>query len=323
MRRAPALTLTLCASLFGLAACGDDAASGGSSSTSSGGGGATGSGGERGDGGGVAGGGGPGGGSAGSGGAGGGGPNVSPGCLGGAGLTEGEHTFQLEGLERRYVLRLPEGYSAAVPWPVVLALHGNGGSADYWDVTSGERNIREVLKSDAVLIIAEAIGGNWRDYAADPSTWPARLEQELAYFEEVLSQARNELCLNEDAIFAMGFSGGGSFSGVLGCRRPDIRAIAVGGSVIYFDPADCVHTPAAWITIGTEELAPEREAFRDFFRERAMCSETSMPTPPEPCVAYDGCGGATPVHYCQHPDGHIWPDFGSEAMWGFFSSFVE
>jgi hypothetical protein len=62
MRRAPALTLTLCASLFGLAACGDDAASGGSSSTSSGGGGATGSGGERGDGGGVAGGGGPGGG---------------------------------------------------------------------------------------------------------------------------------------------------------------------------------------------------------------------------------------------------------------------
>jgi hypothetical protein len=129
--------------------------------------------------------------------------------------------------------------------------------------------------------------------------------------------------VNEAAIFSMGFSGGGSFSGVLGCRRPDIRAIAVGGSVIYFDEADCIHTPAAWITIGEMELTADREAFRDFFRDRAMCSETSMSTEPAPCTAYDGCGSDTPVHYCQHPDGHIWPDFGSEAMWGFFSSFVE
>lgn len=258
----------------------------------------------------------------GAGGEGGSGPTTSPGCTTGTGLAEGEHTFELDGLARRYILRLPENYSPDVPWPVVLALHGNGGSVDYWDATSGPQNIREVLKNDAVLIVAEAIEGNWRDYEASPDTWPARVEQELAYFEEVLEQARNELCVNEDAIFSMGFSGGGSFSGVLGCRRSDIRAIAVGGSVIYFDEAECINTPAAWITIGTEELTPEREAFRDFFRDRAMCSETSMATSPDPCVAYDGCESTTPVHYCQHPDGHIWPAFGSEAMWAFFSSFV-
>ena len=121
----------------------------------------------------------------------------------------------------------------------------------------------------------------------------------------------------------MGFSGGGSFSGVLGCRRTDIRAIAVGGSVIYFDPADCVGTPAAWITIGELELSAGREAYRDYFRDRAGCTESSMPTPPDPCVAYEGCGAGTPVHYCQHPGDHIWPDFASEAMWSFFSGFVE
>jgi polyhydroxybutyrate depolymerase len=174
-----------------------------------------------------------------------------------------------------------------------------------------------------VLIVAEAIEGNWRDYNADPSTWPERIQLELAYFEEVLSQAKNELCIDTSAIFSMGFSGGGSFSGVLGCMRDDIRAIAVGGSVIYFEEADCMHTPAAWITIGAGELEPAREEYRDFFRDRAGCEATSMPTPPDPCVAYDGCDAATPVHYCQHPDGHIWPDFGSEAMWGFFSTFVD
>ena len=101
------------------------------------------------------------------------------------------------------------------------------------------------------------------------------------------------------------------------------HTIAVGGSVIYFDEADCIHTPAAWITIGTQELEPAREEFRDFFRDLAECSPTAMPTEPSPCTAYDACASETPVHYCQHPDGHIWPDFGSEAMWAFFAQFVE
>jgi hypothetical protein len=251
------------------------------------------------------------------------GPVTSPGCIDGNGLAEGEHTFMLENLSRRYVLRLPSNYSQDVAWPLVLALHGNGGSVAYWDVTSGPRNIRGVLQDKAVLIIAEAIDGQWRDYNMPASTWPARLESELLYFEEVLTQAKNELCLNEEAIFSMGFSGGGSFSGVLGCRRTDIRAIAVGGSVIYFDEQNCVNTPAAWITIGQMELNAGREAFRDFFRDRAMCATTSMATAPPPCVAYDGCAADTPVHYCEHPDGHIWPDFGSAAMWDFFSTFVQ
>lgn len=251
------------------------------------------------------------------------GPVTSPGCVDGMGLADGEHTFMLDGLSRRFILRLPQGYAKDQAWPVVLALHGNGGSADYWDVTSGSRNIRGVLEDDAILIIAEAIEGNWRDYAMDPAAWPARIESELSYFEEVLTRAKTDLCIDEEAIFSMGFSGGGSFSGVLGCRRPDIRAIAVGGSVIYFDEADCVHTPAAWITIGEMELTAGREEFRDFFRDRASCEATTAATEPPPCVAYDGCDALIPVHYCEHPDGHIWPDFGSEAMWAFFQTFID
>lgn len=248
---------------------------------------------------------------------------TSAGCIDGAGLAEGEHTFMLEERERRYILRLPNGYDGSRAWPLVFALHGNGGSAGYWDSTSGDRNIRGVLEDEAILVVAEAIGGNWRDYDADRSTWPARIESELLYFEEILSQVRADLCIDDNEIFSMGFSGGGSFSGVLGCRRDDIRAIAVGGSVIYFDEENCVGTPAAWITIGTGELSDSREAYRDFFRDRAGCDSMSVDTEPAPCVAYEACESQTPVHYCQHPDGHIWPDFGSQAMWDFFAQFVD
>lgn len=250
------------------------------------------------------------------------GPPGSVGCTTGAGIAEGESTFELDGRTRRFVLHLPNGYTRDRAWPLIFALHGNGGSIDYWNQTSGSRNIRGAVEDDAILIVAEAIDGQWRDYSADSSTWPARIELELAYFDALVERMTTELCVDENAIFSMGFSGGGSFSGVLGCRREYIRAIAVGGSVIYFDEADCVSTPAAWITIGAEELTAGRAAFRDFFRDAAGCAATSASTEPPPCVAYEGCAEPTPVDYCQHDGGHVWPSFGTAASWAFFQRFV-
>ncbi len=241
----------------------------------------------------------------------------SVGCMDGQGLAEGEHRFAHEGMDRRFLVRLPSGYSRDRAWPLLFALHPNGSSADYWDVVDGDRNIRGELASEAILIVTEAIGGNWRDYDQPEASWPARLEVELGYFDEIFARATTDLCIDEEAVYSMGFSGGGSFSGVLGCRREYIDAFAAGGAVEYFDRAECVNSPPAWITIGTEELGPGREAFRDFFRDSAGCAATSMPTSPSPCVSYDGCNSEKPVHYCQHPAGHIWPDFGTASSWAF------
>jgi poly(3-hydroxybutyrate) depolymerase len=252
------------------------------------------------------------------------GPSIgSAGCMTGGGIEGVEQTFMLDGRERRYLLYLPSGYSQDRAWPLVFALHGNGGSTDYWNGTGGDRNIRGEVEDDAILVIAEAIDGQWRDYGMASDTWPARMELELAYFDAIVERATAELCVNEDAIFSMGFSGGGSFSGVLGCRREYIRAIASGGSVIYFDDADCVSAPAAWTTMGEEELSARGTSFRDYFRDAAGCDTTSEPTDPAPCIAYDGCDPAAPNHYCEHPANHIWPAFGTAAAWQFFGQFVD
>ena len=247
----------------------------------------------------------------------------SEGCTDGQGLAEGEHSFTLDGMERRYRIYLPTGYTRDTAWPLLLALHPNGSNIDYWDVTDGERDVRGEVAADAILVVTEAIGGNWRDYDQDPSTWAARLEIELMYFDQIVADVGNALCVNESQVFSMGFSGGGSFSGVLGCRRGYIRAFAGGGAVEYFDRADCVQAPPAWITIGELELAPGREDFRDYFRDSAGCDATSTAVEPSPCVAYDNCDSATPVQYCEHPGDHIWPNFGTAATWTFLKSFTE
>ena len=118
----------------------------------------------------------------------------------------------------------------------------------------------------------------------------------------------------------MGFSGGGSFSGVLACRRPDIRAFASGSGVAYYDPKDCVGTSAAWITVGADELIKARTDFRDFWVMRNKCQPMTTPTPPSNCQAY-ACPKEGPVHFCVHPGGHLWPDYGTDAAWTFFQQF--
>lgn len=252
------------------------------------------------------------------------GPLGSPGCVDGEMLETGEHTFTLDGMERRYLLYVPDGYAHDRSWPVVFALHGNGGSVSYWNGTGGDRNVRQAFGENAILVIAEAIDGNWRDYDMPAATWPARIQLELAYFDAIRDELRGAFCVNDDAIFSMGFSGGGSFSGVLGCQREWIRAIAVGGSVLYFDADDgCVNTPAAWITIGQMELNSGRTSFRDFFRGEASCESTGGDVTPSPCIEYDGCDAATPVHYCEHAGGHVWPSFGTDAAAIFFARLVE
>jgi polyhydroxybutyrate depolymerase len=248
-------------------------------------------------------------------------PAGSPGCTAAESLADGEQTLMLDGYDRRYILRLPQGYSTEKPWPLIFALHGNGGDPGYWDEMGGDRDIRTAFADEAIIVIPEAIDNQWRDYNADPSTWPERIELELNYFDTIYDAVRNQLCIDDENVFSMGFSGGGSFSGVLGCRRDYIRAIAVGGSVIYFEADQCVSTPAAWITIGDGELTAAREEFRDFFRDLAGCSATSTAGEPEGCVDYDGCTPNTPVTFCSHPADHVWPSIGTDATKAFFQRF--
>jgi polyhydroxybutyrate depolymerase len=243
----------------------------------------------------------------------------SAGCTSGGGLSEGEHTFMMDGYERRYIVRLPDGYSADQTWPLIFALHGNGGTPDYWDNESGDRDIRGAFADEAILILGHAIDNQWRNYD-DRDNWEQNISFELRYFDAIVEEATSELCIDEENIFSMGFSGGGSFSGLLGCRREYIRAISVGGSVIYFDTDDaCVNTPAAWITIGQGEQADGRSSYREFFRDLAGCDEADAPD--EGCVEYSSCAEDDPVIYCTHPAGHQWPDIATDATRDFFRQF--
>lgn len=236
----------------------------------------------------------------------------SVGCTSGKELAEGAATITVGGVVRKYTLRKPVGYTKDKAWPLVLALHPNGSNMAYFDATTGSRAMRPILRDKGLLVLPEARSGDWR----------GDLPTDLAYFEALLTLLKKELCIDTSRIFSMGFSGGGSFSGVLGCSRTDIRAIASGGAVIYFDKTKCVNKPAAWITIGDGEAIAARLEFRDFWRTRNACTTTTTVVPPAPtCVAYGCPDPKLPVQFCSHPGDHVWPSFGAQAAWLFFSKF--
>jgi polyhydroxybutyrate depolymerase len=240
---------------------------------------------------------------------------TTAGCGTSEGLPEGQATITVGGVNRTYILRLPAGYSAQRAWPLVLALHPNGGAGiGFWDATSGARSIRALARDKAVVVLPLALpaGGGF--------DWRGHLDADLAFFDALIQRLESKLCIDRARLFAMGFSGGGSFSGVLGCRRSDIRAFAAGSGVAYYDPKDCIGHPAAWLTVGADELIPARAAFRDDWVQRAGCQPMTTATPPASCLAYQ-CPAATPVHHCVHPGGHLWPDYGTQAAWDFFARF--
>src|SRR5688500_10694971 len=74
-----------------------------------------------------------------------GGGERSAGCAVMNGLPEGDSSLPVGGMNRSFRLRLPAGYPGGRAWPLVLALHPNGGSGiGYWDGSA--RNLREVVR---------------------------------------------------------------------------------------------------------------------------------------------------------------------------------
>ncbi|RZA24736.1 MAG: hypothetical protein EOP10_09015 [Proteobacteria bacterium] len=235
----------------------------------------------------------------------------SEGCGASNQLADGAIEFQQDKFKRKYIIRKPVGYAADKAWPLVLALHPNGSNTGFWDGTTGDRAIRKMFGDKAIIVVAQARAGDWR----------GDLPTELAYFETIMTNVKSKLCVDTKRIFSMGFSGGGSFSGVLGCMRKDIRAFASGGGVQYFDEKLCVGKPAAWITIGDEEAVPDRIAYREYWRKFNDCSEQKTKSEPATCSIYSCKNPDRLTEFCSHPGGHAWPSFGSEAAWTFFTRF--
>lgn len=253
-------------------------------------------------------------------------PAGSPGCgkPAASGVHAGQHVTAM-GKQRSFTLVVPDGYAPNAPYPVVFALHGNGGSGAS---VRAQIDLERQAQGRAIFVYPDGIGGGWDLDTDTPKN------RDVALFDAILLHVHGTLCVDERRIFLTGFSNGAYMANQLACRRGDrIRAVAThsGGGPYEnagrYDDQGHLLCPgkavAALVVHGLADngvLPSEGQKSIDHWAFANRCSTgTSRPTPPAPCVALSAC--YQPVVTCKVPGlGHaVWSE-GKKLTWSFFDS---
>ena len=262
-----------------------------------------------------------------SGGAGGTGPGSS-GCGMASPPADGMQTIDVAGMEREFIVAVPDGYDPNKPYKLVFAWHGLGGMASQIAGGFGRGGFYGLeSRADGSTIFVAGQGLDTSNAVGSGPGWDNMGGRDVAFTSAMLEWLRSSYCIDQERIFSVGMSYGGIMSNTVGCALgDDFRAIApmAGSGPLSFGGGTCTGQVAAWITHGNTDNVvsyASGERSRDHWVGVNNCESTSMPVGSNGCVAYGGCDDGHPVHWCEFDGGHTVPAFASEEVWAFFSQF--
>lgn len=235
--------------------------------------------------------------------------------------------------ERSYFVVAPqeEDYDPDKPLAVMFVLHGSNGTAtpghyNLDNAAGGEagKNTIYVHPQGIILEGFEGYGNGWNE---DCNGY------DMPFFDEMLAQVKSDFCVDENLIFAGGYSWGGDFASSLGCCRGDVvRAVIPtnSGEMNAGQTGTCSDEISAFrLSYSDDDNAYSDANFQSvlsFFREAHGCSDTFTDGPVPAgtqngvCKTYSGCD--KPVVECVYPGiGHRVPNGWGEDVWAFMSSF--
>ncbi len=249
-------------------------------------------------------------GSGGNGSGGGSGDTTSAGCDTERTLMNGRRTIQTGGMNREYILRVPDNYDNTKPYRLIMAYHWLNGNAS--QVANGGEGgstedpyygLWDLAENSTIFVAPEGIDvGWWNDDNRD-----------VIFTDDLLEALQEDLCIDKTRIFSTGFSFGGGMSYALACARADVfRGVAIyaGGQLSGCEggntPIAYFHAHGANDT--TLNISGGRQ-MRDRYVDVNGCTDQD---PPEPainsgqhtCTSYAGCSEGYPVRWCAHGGGH-------------------
>ena len=153
-----------------------------------------------------------------------------------------ERVVNVGGVQRRYRVHVPGGVlRAGEVVPVVFAAHYYGASAETMQKVTGFDDVA------AVVVYLQGVGDAW----APAPYAEVSGEDDLSYFDAVLSEVRQEFVVEPSKTFVAGFSNGGGFAMFLRCQRPDVLGGVATVSAAFYDEVfeGCVALPVRQIDI--------------------------------------------------------------------------
>ncbi len=165
-------------------------------------------------------------------------------------------TFEHDGLERNYLLHLPPVLKGDAPLPLVVALHGRGGSAEQFSRDDGFNRLAD--RDGVAVVYPNAIDNEWEDGREKPG--PPRDIDDVGFLEALIDHLIITYNLNPARVYMTGSSNGAMMTYRFACERGDrLAAIApVIGSIPEMVAENCgvASVPALIINGDTDPLVP-------------------------------------------------------------------
>lgn len=246
-------------------------------------------------------------------------------------LKSGTQTMTVNGKQRRWILRIPDGYNNTQPYRFIFGLHWlnanmnavDGGSAPYY-------GLKNLAKNTAIFVAPDGLNQGWGNSGGE----------DITFLDTIRQKIDEDLCVNEKLRFSVGFSYGAAMSYSLACSKAkDFRAVAVlsgatlsgcagGNDPIAFYGQHGVHDSVLNIAQGRQ--------IRDRFVKNNGCTAKTAQEPAAGSrqhitTVYDGC--KYPTQWTAFDGDHVAlpGDSGGDAgansftvpaVWKFFSQFT-
>jgi polyhydroxybutyrate depolymerase len=238
--------------------------------------------------------------------------------------------------QRAYRLFIPSAYDGHVRLPLVLDLHGSGGSSTGQARTSGF----ETLAASERFLVAtlDAEGARWNVPVQDGRA------DDVAYVTDVIAHVATLTCLDDTRVYATGFSGGARMTSLLGCTLGSrLAAIAPVSGLRFAEQCTAAGRPVPMLTFhgladpqntydghvagrNGEWVESVPEALAGWARHNGCKGDAILEDPPGPLstMHYDGCKDGAEVRIIRIDGlGHTWTrkEVDTTAvMWQFFKS---
>ena len=165
-------------------------------------------------------------------------------------------TIQNDGLTREYSIYVPASYDGTTNFPLVFNLHGGGGTNSVWQAASDMRPIADT--ADFILVYPQARpdpsdGNSFNWIPKVPGTF-----DDVPFFSSLIDTIASNYQIDQNKIYACGYSLGGDMTFELGCKLNNrIAAIAPVARTMQANPnsfCSPVHPTGVLTILGTDDL---------------------------------------------------------------------
>ena len=134
------------------------------------------------------------------------------------------------------ILKFPEHYDSAKTYPLLVALHGNGGTAAEFDSGLSSLDRASILVAVPEAEYAKPAGGySWFFETTDRSLWETSDTRTVNHVVEMIGAIGARYRTGK--VFVLGFSQGASLAYMIGLRNPALVTgiVAIGGYLPEID----------------------------------------------------------------------------------------